>query len=227
MDKYFILKKVNNLMTLNNNFVYEWAVNVLKDKKIPVILGGEHSVIKGVIKACVKCIENPISILHIDAHLDMRQSYQFLKNSHASIIRNITKITGNIHNIVQIGIRDFSFNEYKNVKLNSNIFVFLDKDIRKYRLLNAFYILTNNIISRLSEYIYITIDIDGLDSVYCPNTGTPVPGGLSFDQVISIIKKIQAHNKKVIGFDICETSYSFNDSIVAVRLLYKIIGAIK
>jgi agmatinase len=227
MDKYFILKKINNLMALNNDFVYNWTVNVLNDNKVPVIIGGEHSVIKGAIKACVKCIEDPISILHIDAHLDMRLSYQFLRNSHASVIKNITKIPGYIYNILQIGIRDFSFNEYRNVKLNSNMFIFLDKDIRRYKLLNAFCILTNNIINRLSEHVYITVDIDGLDSIYCPNTGTPVPGGLSFDQLISIIRKIQIHNKTVIGFDICETSCSFNDSIVAIRLLYKMIGAIK
>jgi agmatinase len=78
-----------------------------------------------------------------------------------------------------------------------------------------------------NDLIYLTLDIDGLDISLCPNTGTPVPGGLTFDHMLNLLKKIKVYNKKIIGADICETAGSPIDSIVSIRLLYKILGLIR
>jgi len=129
-------------------------------------------------------------------------------------------------NLIQVGIRDISYNEYKKVCLSKNIIMFSDKDMRKYKINGGFDIISNEIISLSKDYIYLTIDIDGLDISLCPNTGTPVPGGLSFDQIINLLKKIKLHKKRIVGADICETADSSIDSIVSIRVLYKILGVI-
>ena len=221
------IKKINALMNLNNKFIYKWTKLILNYNKLPIIIGGEHSVILGSIKACFDHYQHRhITILHIDAHSDMHKQYHNFINSHASIAYNIIKTSNKCRSLIQIGVRDISYNEYKKTCLEKNVFMLPDKDIRKYRLSGANDIILNKILIMSNKLLYITIDIDGLDISLCPNTGTPVPGGLSFDYIIALLKNIKKYNRKIIGFDICETSNSSLDSIVSIRLLYKLLGSI-
>jgi len=110
--------------------------------------------------------------------------------------------------------------------LLKNVAIISDKDMRKYKINGSFDIISNKIIKMACDFLYITIDIDGLEISLCPNTGTPVPGGLSFDSIIYLFKKIKKYGKKIIGCDICESSSSSIDSIVSIRLLYKLLGLV-
>jgi agmatinase len=104
--------------------------------------------------------------------------------------------------------------------------MFSDKNVRKYKINGTFDIISDKIVRMSNDLIYLTIDIDGLDISLCPNTGTPVPGGLSFDHVINLLNKINSYGKKIIGADICETADAAIDSIVSIRVLYKLLGSI-
>jgi len=220
-------EKINSIMSANNNFIYKWTLNALNADKIPILLGGEHSIIFGAIQACFNVYKSrELSILHFDAHSDMRLNYDGFNYSHASIINNIQNRISTPKRIIQVGIRDVSYSEYKQIQLSNEIYSFLDKDIRKYKLLGSFDVLSEDIIEKLGDLIYITIDIDGLDIPYCSNTGTPVPGGLNFDHIIHILSNIKKKKKRIIGADICETSSSTLDSIVSMRLLYKLTGVL-
>jgi agmatinase len=219
------LEKINELTILNNLFIYKWTLTVLSVKKIPIIIGGEHGVIFGSVKACVeKYRMHKLTLFQIDAHSDLHQKYCGYSNSHASVIHNIIKHLSFIRSVVQIGIRALSYNEYKQICLNPRIYTLLDSDVRRYRILGSFDTIADIVISKLSRYVYVTIDVDGLDILYSLNTGTPVPGGFSFDHIIYILKKISFTSKKIVAADICETASVTIDSIVAIRLLYKLIG---
>jgi len=84
----------------------------------------------------------------------------------------------------------------------------------------------NKITNELTDYVYISFDIDGLDPKLCPNTGTPVPGGFQFEEIAYLFKQISASNKRVIGFDLCETGNSAWDANVGARILYKLCGLV-
>jgi len=215
---------INNIININNFFIYKWGIQNLEIKKNPIILGGEHGVAFGIIKACIeKYNNNIITILHIDAHSDLRNTYQGFQNSHASIIYNILYKIKNPTKILQVAIREISFIEYQENYLNININTFFDKTLNKYIINGNFKFIINKIINNTSKFLYLSFDIDGIDSIYCPNTGTPSPGILSFNHVIFLIKQI-SNNKYIIGIDICENSNKKFDSIISSKFLYKIIG---
>lgn len=212
LDKHF--KKMHD-------YVQKLTNEKLEKDQIPVIVGGDHSVPFGAWTA----IDDQFGILQIDAHMDLRNGYQGFTYSHASIMHNaLTKIP-NISNLTQIGIRDFCKEEHEFAK-EHEVQTCFDSEIQEAKINGGN---LNNIFRQatrhLPDKVWISFDIDGLDPSLCPNTGTPVPGGLGLNEALYIIKKI-ALSRKIIGFDLVEVAPDPEnksiDANVAMRLLYKI-----
>ena len=190
---------------------------ILNKKLFPITLGGEHSITPGCIAPFVKKYKK-LCLLHFDAHADLRQSYNGKKFSHASAIRRCLDYK-NV-SVISFGIRNISQSEIPYLKKNSSrIKIFWAKDKVKWDL-NKFKKMIKN------KTVYLTFDVDGLDSSIMPATGTPEPGGLFWDETLNIIK-IAAKNSKIVGADINELSpikgFSSYNFLVA-KLAYKILS---
>jgi len=190
---------------------------LIEREKFPLILGGEHSLTPGAIRPFVKKF-GKICLLHFDAHADLRNSYNNNKFSHASAIRRCLD-NANV-SVISFGVRNISSNEIHFLKKNKKrIKIFWAKDKSNWNL-NKFKKIIKN------KKVYLTFDVDGLDSSLMPATGTPEPGGLFWDETIKIIK-IAAQSSNIVGADINELSpikgfdcYNF----LAAKLAYKIIA---
>ena len=191
--------------------------DILEKKLFPMTLGGEHSITPGCIAPFAKNFKN-ICLLHFDAHADLRDSYNGEKFSHASAIRRCLDYP-NV-SVISFGIRNISKEEIPFLKRNSKrIKIFWAKDKSKWDL-NKFKRLIKN------KNVYITFDVDGLDSGIMPATGTPEPGGLFWDETLNILR-IAAKNSNIVGADLNELSpiKGFNSyNFLAAKLVYKILS---
>ena len=222
------LKVVNSLSDQFNDLVYSSAKESLKLDKVVGLVGGDHSCPFGLIKALGEKHPEGFSIVHIDAHFDFRDAYQGFKHSHASIMHNVrTKLT-NPPTIFQLGIRDFCESELNFANEHSTYI--LDQEFHSELLKGkSFEEVVTELFKNLSKNIYISFDIDGLSPEHCPNTGTPVPGGLSYNQAIFMIQLLHSKGHKLIGFDLVEVSPGKSetpgeglDEVVGSRLLYEL-----
>jgi len=223
-----ILAQVNKASETLNHNIYENAIAILNKNKIPGVVGGEHSVPYGHIKALSEKYLD-FGILHIDAHADLRQAYEGFEFSHASIMFNALKLP-NISKILQIAIRDYSEQEKALAEQSEKIEWYNDSLLFEKQAQGiSWATLCQEIVKKLPEKVYLSFDIDGLDPGCCPSTGTPVPGGLSFNQAVYLLKELKQQNKTIIGFDLCEVSPGTPDDIDAIygaRLLFKICSLI-
>ena len=204
-----IKKALNQISKINQEIL---------DKKIfPMTFGGEHSITPGCISPFAKKYKN-ICLLHFDAHADLRESYNGEKFSHASAIRRCLDYP-NV-SVISFGIRNISKSEIPFLNKNSSrINIFWAKDKIKWDL-NKFKKMIKN------KTVYLTFDVDGLDSSIMPATGTPEPGGLLWDETLNIIK-IAARNSQIVGADINELSpiKGFNSyNFLVAKLAYKILS---
>jgi agmatinase len=197
--------------TMANN-VYKKTGKLLAHNKFTVVLGGEHTVSLGSIKAHAEHFDN-LSILHLDAHSDMRDSYEGTKYSHACVMARAKEVTDTI---VSVGIRSMDSSELENINNNN---IFYASDIRKSKTW------INNATKRLSDNVYITIDLDVFDPSIMPSTGTPEPGGLGWYEVIDLLYNI-AKKKNIVGFDVVELCPSKNvaPDFLAAKLIYKLLS---
>jgi len=218
-----LLSEINQACKTMVDTVYQNTHKYLRKNKLVGLVGGDHSSPLGYYKALAEHY-GQYCILVIDAHLDLRVAYEGFTYSHASIYYNTMQIP-QIQRLVQVGIRDYCESErnYAN-KRGHTIDPFYDQDLH-----NSMYrgttwdTLCKNIVDRIPEQVAVSIDIDGLKPYLCPNTGTPVPGGLEFQQVIHLLKCILERGKTIIGFDICEVAgEGAIDGNVGARLLYKL-----
>jgi agmatinase len=219
------LKEVNEGSSFLNKWVFDQTSELLEKGKLVGIVGGDHSTPLGFLKALAETHKD-FGILQIDAHCDLRSSYEGFTHSHASIMYNAVNEVPEIKKLVQVGIRDYSDVEWDFVSANADkILVFLDKDIKE-RQYNGdtWKQIVDDIVATLPQYVYISFDIDGLDPKLCPLTGTPVHGGFEANQVFFLLKKIQESGRKFIGFDLCEIGISNNewDENVGARVLFKL-----
>jgi len=191
--------------------------DILSKKLFPITFGGEHSITPGCIIPFVKKYKN-LCLLHFDAHADLRESYNGQKFSHASAIKRC--LDHKNVSVISFGIRNISKSEILFLKKNSSrINIFWAKDKIKWNL-NKFKKLIKN------KTVYLTFDVDGLDSSIMPATGTPEPGGLLWDETLNIIK-IAAKNSNIVGADINELApiKSFNSyNFLVAKLAYKILS---
>tara|TARA_B100000029_G_scaffold164718_1_gene160926 strand:- start:2245 stop:3132 length:888 start_codon:yes stop_codon:yes gene_type:complete len=190
---------------------------ILNKKIFPLTLGGEHSITPGCIEPFVKKYKN-LCLLHFDAHADLRESYNGNKFSHASAIKRC--LDHKNVSVISFGIRNISKSEISYLKKNlSRINIFWAKDKMTWDL-DKFKKLIKN------KNVYLTFDVDGLDSSIMPATGTPEPGGLLWEETLNIIK-IASKNSNIVGADINELSpiKGFNSyNFLVAKLAYKIIS---
>ncbi len=221
------LALVNGLSEKLNEEVYQESRRILEAKKILAVIGGDHSAPYGALKAAAEKFPG-FGILHFDAHHDLRRAYEGFTHSHASILYNVLENIP-VSRLVQVGIRDFCEEEFEYArKKSSQVSVFYDAQIKASLFSGEPWMgIASRIISQLPEKIWITFDIDALDPRFCPNTGTPVPGGLDLDQAVYLISLAVKNGRKIVGFDLNEVSpgaHSQNgewDANVGARLLYK------
>ena len=219
------LATVNRTCVDLNDWVYDRALELLQQGKRVGIVGGDHSVSLGLMQALATQHED-YGILQIDAHADLRQAYEGFTYSHASIMHNALKIP-QICRLVQVGIRDVCEEEMTRVKCDRRIVSFDDWQLKA----NTYEGITwgeqcREIIDRLPDKVYISFDIDGLNPSYCPHTGTPVPGGLEFNEAMYLLRSLVRSGKTIIGFDLCEVAPGEIgdewDGNVGTRVLYKL-----
>lgn len=225
------LHQVNEICEELNKIVYEETKAVLLKNKISVVVGGDHATPFGAIKAYAEKYPD-LGILHFDAHSDTRIEYMGFKNSHASIMHNVMEKIPGVKKLVQVGIRDFCEQEFCYTRDNKKIEIYFDQTIARRKMSGESFIkIAREIISHLPTHVYISFDIDGLDPRFCPNTGTPVPGGLDYQEVMLIINELVESKKKLVGFDLVEVAPNPKDKMnewdanVGMRLLYKMTSA--
>lgn len=218
---------VNKISDAVNEWVYEQTRSLLDDRKMPVVLGGDHSVPFGAMRAYAD--DYPaMGILHLDAHADLRDAYEGFTSSHASIFHNVMTKLPKVSKLVQVGVRDLGHTESRMIEQsNGRIVTFFDSDLAAAKEEGTpFARIADQIIAQLPDDVYLSWDIDGLDPTLCPGTGTPVPGGLSWNEAIGLLRAIKRSGKRVVGLDLCEVSPGDDewDANVGARLLYKMIG---
>jgi agmatinase len=185
---------------------------LLKDKKFPVLLGGEHSVSIGSIRAFAKHYED-FSVLQLDAHSDMRDSYEGSDHNHACIMARAKEMAS----VAQVGIRSSCIEEKHNIDPDR---IFYAHEIKESS--NWMY----DVSEKLSDNVYVTIDLDVFDPAYMPSTGTPEPDGLTYREVMNFLKLInERHN--IIGLDVvelCPNETNKAPDFLASKLIYQILS---
>jgi len=220
--------QVNALCERMNGWVYETAKAWLAKGKLVGVVGGDHSTPFGAIRAVAE--QHPgLGILHLDAHADLRDAYEGFTWSHASIMFNVMERVPQVKRLVQVGIRDFGEAEHDYIQgSDGRIHTFFDLKLARARLSGMpWHEQVDAIVDELPQQVYLSWDIDGLEPTLCPHTGTPVPGGLSFHQALTLLEGLVRSGKKIVGFDLNEVAPGLDDEWdgnVGARLLYKMIG---
>ena len=184
--------------------------------KFPVTLGGEHSITVGALRALKRRHRN-LSILQLDAHADLRDSYQGTPLSHACAARRASEMG----KVVQAGIRSLSAAEER-FRAGSSVTTFFAAEIA------AGHARPQEIVAGLGDDLYITVDLDVLDPAYMPATGTPEPGGLDWYQLIGILRAA-CEGRRVVGFDVvelCPIPGTVAPDFLAAKLVYRLLGYI-
>jgi agmatinase len=192
--------------------VTETVKYYLERGKFTVVIGGEHSVSIGPIKAHTKQYEN-LTVLQLDAHTDLREEYNGSKYNHACVMARVKELCP----IVQVGIRSMDYSEKKSIDSSRTFFA---KDIYN----NTDWI--KKVISKLSDNVYITIDLDVFDPSIMPSTGTPEPGGLFWYDVLVLLKAVSG-KKNIVGFDVvelCPDAKNKAPDFLAAKLIYKLLS---
>ncbi|WP_293874255.1 agmatinase family protein [Flavobacterium sp.] len=225
---------VDNLTTINNacrelhDEVKEKVLFWMSKGKKVALLGGDHSTPLGYYEALATMHDN-YGILHLDAHMDLRIAYEGFTFSHASIIYNALQIS-QISKIVQVGIRDFCAQEVEVVQQsNGRVLVNTDTDLKNESFEGKTWAeQCDAIIASLPQKVCISFDIDGMQQWYSPSTGTPVPGGFSYEQATYLFNKLASSGKEIIGFDLVEVAPNENDwdGNVGARMLFHLCGVL-
>ncbi|HXV63900.1 MAG TPA: agmatinase family protein [Vicinamibacteria bacterium] len=202
------------------------AEQLLSRGKRVGLLGGDHSTALGLMQA-LSDRHRSFGILHIDAHCDLRKAYEGFVHSHASILRNALEIDA-VRKLVQIGVRDTCEEERRVIDDSAGrIRLFEDRALARRRFSGeAWASVVNEIVEELPQEVYVSFDIDGLDPSLCPSTGTPVPGGLSYEEALFLVERVLESGRSIIGFDLCEVAPGRDgsewDANVGARVLYRL-----
>ena len=221
------LERINTASAELNREVYDAAADHLAAGRIVGLVGGDHSTPLGLIRAVAE--QHPgVGILHLDAHCDLRKAYEGFDYSHASIMYNVLNEVEGVATIVQVGQRDYSQTELMTVRTSPKIQFVEDYELCRRKFAGESWdAICDSIVALLPQKVYISFDIDVLSPEFCPSTGTPVPGGLSFNEAVWLLDRIAASGRRIVGFDLCEVASSQNsniDAIVGARVLFKMCG---
>ncbi|MBI3135596.1 MAG: agmatinase family protein [Bacteroidetes bacterium] len=195
--------------------------------KIVGLLGGDHSTPLGYMQYLGEQ-HSDYGVLVLDAHYDLRNAYEGFKYSHASIFYNVLETVPQISKLIQVGIRDYC-EEEKNYALSKGprVQTYFDREIRKSQFKGQTWDqICHEIVNALPQKVYISVDIDGFDPKLCPNTGTPVAGGLEYEEGMHLFNVLKASGKEIIGFDLNEVSPGDTDwdGNVGARVLFHLCG---
>lgn len=221
------LETINTASTQLNNDLKQVVLKWLNKGKKVILLGGDHSTPLGYYQA-LATKHKDFGILHFDAHMDLRIAYEGFTYSHASIMYNAVQMP-EVSKLVQVGIRDFCEEEVAVALASDKIHVFTDKDLKKQQFEGVTWKeQVDKMIALLPEKVAISFDIDALYRWYCPNTGTPVPGGLSYEQAQYMLTALANSNKNIIGIDLVEVAPGDDewDGNVGARLLFHMCGVL-
>ncbi len=231
------LAAVNGLGGALNRIVRESVEASLASGALPVVLGGDHAVPFGAMEALA--LRHPgLGILHFDAHADLRPAYEGFEWSHASILRNAMERLDGVTRLVQVGLRDLAEEEFEYQRASDGrISALFDDQWAEAALDGTRRALIKRTIALLPREVYVSFDVDGLDPVLCPNTGTPVPGGLSWHDAMAFLVELAKSGRRIVGLDLVEVSpgepaetedglgeHDSWDANVGARLLYRLIG---
>jgi agmatinase len=225
-DMADIRESINHASDALCDSIEQKCLSYLNNNQIPFIVGGDHSVPLGLMRALGHKYEH-YGILQIDAHADLRNQYLGFTHSHASIMHNALDIHA-VSGITQVGVREWCEEEARIIEDNARrIHFFSDSELHQ-RLFSGthWHSLCEEITDTLPDKVYVSFDIDGLCPSLCPNTGTPVPGGLTYNQAIFLLETIVRKGKTIIGADLVETGGEDPDAMTGCRLLYKMAGLV-
>lgn len=239
-DRGAVIEEIDKLSDLRSRQVETWTQTMLADGRIPAILGGDHSSPLGAIRAAAS--GRDLSVLHLDAHLDQRASYDGYRESHASIFYNVLEQCPQVTRLLSLGVRDYSAGEWERVQQQTDRVQVEPLPQWQEKLLGGrhFSALCDRALSFLGERVWISFDIDVLSPELCPRTGTPVPGGLGFAEATHVLHALAATGRQIVGFDLCEVwgpspedraaaspevlAQLEWDANVGARILYKLCG---
>jgi agmatinase len=193
--------------------VYERVCHFMDKGKMVGLLGGEHSVSVGAIRAAKERHPN-LSVLQIDAHADLRDEYHHSPFNHACVMRRAQEMEANV---VQVGIRNVCIEEKPNIVEDNTFYA--------HHIVGTNPEWMDRVCDRLTDEVYLTIDLDGLDPSVLPATGTPLPGGLSWYELVRLLDKV-ARNRRIVGFDVvelCPQPDNVVSDVLAATLVYRII----
>lgn len=222
------LEYVNQCSEQINRELCLLAGRLLDAGKVVGIMGGDHSSPYGSILAHFDRYPR-MGILHIDAHADLRVAYEGFLYSHASVMYNLIHEIPELNALVSVGVRDYSEDEVRIAQSHPSIRMFYDRDLKRQIFGGRTWgEICREVIDQLPSMVYVSFDIDGLDQRFCPNTGTPVPGGLDFAQVIYLLEQVVESGRRIVGFDLVEVAPNPNDPRddwdlnVGARILHKL-----
>ncbi len=219
------LHEVNKGCEELNQWVYKQTRSLLKKQKFVGVIGGDHSTPLGYYRALSEVYDS-FGILHIDAHLDLRKNFEDFTYSHASIMYNALEQYPSISKIVSVGVRDYCQEEIDRAAAEGErVCVFFDRDMKRQLCEGGTWQrICDQIVEQLPDQVYLSFDVDGLDPKLCPNTGTPVPGGLELWQFDYLICRVLESGRQLIGFDVVEVGFQHSDwdSNVGARILFRL-----
>jgi agmatinase len=224
------LARVNTLSRTLNDRVHAEASRWLERGRLVGVVGGDHSTPFGLIRAVAE--RHPgVGVLHLDAHADLRDAYEGFSDSHASIMFNVLGRLPSVERLVQVGVRDVGEAEHAFAQAHpQRVVQFPDATLARRRAGGETWAaLCDEIVAALPDKVHLSFDIDGLDPSLCPHTGTPVPGGLSFNDVCILLRVLVESKRTIVSLDLNEVAPGPDpsdewDANVGARLLYKMIG---
>ncbi len=203
-----------------NRWVEHTCQELWQAGKVVVILGGEHGVSLGAIRAAVEHW-GPLGVLQVDAHADLRPQYQGMRFSHACFAARVLELEGVVR-LVQLAVRDLCRQEAQRMTDDSRICTFLHAHWKGQ---------LQQVVEALPARVWISWDIDGLEPALCPNTGTPVPGGLRWEEATELLRMLVQSGRQIVGADLCEVAPEPGrplgqgwDEIVGAQFLYRLCG---
>ena len=224
------IARINAASAALNEKIYRMTFEYMSEGKIVGLVGGDHSTPLGYMRA-VGERHGPFGILHIDAHADLREAYEGFTYSHASIMYNALREVGGLERLTQVAVRDYCRAEADLMERDERVVTFFDADMAAQRMCGTTWQdICRRIVSTLPQKVYVSFDIDGLSPDNCPSTGTPVPGGLSFNEAVFLIDSLVSSGRTIVGFDLCEVAPDGSngdnmwDANVGARMLYKLCG---
>jgi agmatinase len=224
---------VDGIMAELNAWVEERTEAALAAGKLVAVLGGDHSVPYGAIRA--HAARSPgLGVLHVDAHADLRAAYEGYTWSHASILHNVVERLDGVAQVVQVGVRDLCDEELAAIHASQGrVRTIFDHELAEARFGGQDLVtVVRRSLEPLPEEVYVTFDVDGLDPTLCPGTGTPVPGGLSWHEAMLWLGELARSGRRIVGLDLNEVAPSpvadperdSWDAVIGARLLYRMIG---